>query len=303
MRIILLIFLLLINYSLFAQPYSVGHTIINLEDTSRDNRLIPIQVYYPSDSAGMDVPFIDMENKGCPWIIFTHGYHLKPKAYKNIFNTLVPIGYIVVMPATGTGLLPSHSELARDIIFLAKHLKNYTTQYKGPLHNRFDSTFCIMGHSMGGGCSCVAAAQLPEANTLVTLAAYDTNPSAISAAGEIQIPSLMISGSKDKITRPGKHQLPIFENIPAEKKIWINILGGSHCQMLSRNGFCRTGEIMLLNNPSISRDKQLEILNKYLVPWLDFTLRNDKDAGLLFINNLKKDGEIEYKSGNYRIIN
>ena len=51
----------------------------------------------------------------------------------------------------------------------------------------------ILGHSMGGGASFLAAENNPNVNTLINFAAAETNPSAISAARNITIPTVIFS--------------------------------------------------------------------------------------------------------------
>lgn len=264
-------------------------------DQERGGRKIPVQVYYPSDSSGVNVPVSEKAHEKYPLLCFAHGYRVDPELYKNIWEATVPAGYIMVLPETGEERFPSHMEYAWDIAFIVNHFAMFADTSSTILSNRVDTIECIMGHSMGGGCTYLAVEWAPSIESTVTLAAYDTNPSAIKAASTITVPSLVISGSKDKVTKPVNHQLPVYNTLKSKEKVWINILGGSHCQMHFKKALCNIGEFLMFSGRFISREKQHEIINRYMVPWLDCTLKNDPDAKSQIINQLEKDKEIEYQ--------
>ncbi len=278
MRYLLLFFILILNLSLHAQEFSIGNTKMNFTDPERNDRDIPVEVYYPADTSGEDVSLTKMNDGKFPLLIFTHGYLSKIKSYNNIREMLVPHGYIIVFPDTETGLFANHSELAKDIVFLANEFPGLAKDKESLFHDRIDTSLCLMGHSMGGGCSFLAAEMLNSVDGIITLAAYDTDPSSIEACSKIMAPTLLFGGSKDPVTRPENHQIPMYENLKSQNKTFINIIGGSHCQMSDQHKSCKITELMLFSTPDISREKQHEIMKKFMLSWLDYFMKGEEGA-------------------------
>ncbi|HEX5001031.1 MAG TPA: hypothetical protein VFW78_00915, partial [Bacteroidia bacterium] len=47
---------LMVTYSAIGQTYSMGHLSMNLVDSARNNRPVNMEVFYPADAAGYNVP-------------------------------------------------------------------------------------------------------------------------------------------------------------------------------------------------------------------------------------------------------
>ena len=93
---LILLFSVLFYNNLYAQPFQIGHTTINLIDTSRSNRNIPTEIYYPADVAGNNVSVTLANNGKFPAISFGHGFVMTWDAYQNIWDALVAEGFITV---------------------------------------------------------------------------------------------------------------------------------------------------------------------------------------------------------------
>jgi pimeloyl-ACP methyl ester carboxylesterase len=113
---------------------------------------------------------------------------------------------------------------------------------------------------------------------VITLAAYDRKREISEAALNIKVPGLLFGGSKDPVTPPAKNQLPIYESLQSGYKAFINIIGGSHCQMSDQHKSCKMSELLLFSTPDISREKQHEILESFILPWLSFHLKENEEA-------------------------
>ena len=100
-----------------------------------------------------------------------------------------------------------------------------------------------MGHSMGGGASFLAAQLNSNIKTLVNFAPAETNPSAITAAASITIPSLIFAGVNDCVTPQNTNQIPMYNGLGSSCKTLISIIGASHCQMSNSNSLCNFGEL------------------------------------------------------------
>jgi len=294
MKTSLFLISILASISLFAQPFQVGHTTITFIDSSRNNRNIATEIYYPADVAGDNVPFTLANDGKFPVIGFGHGFVMTWDAYANIWNATVPEGFIIGFPKTEGGISPSHDEFGNDIAFVIAQLSALGNNSASLFYNRVDTMNCAMGHSMGGGAAFLAAQNNPAIKAMATLAAAETNPSAIQAASAISIPSLVFAGSNDCVTPPITNQLAMYNGLPASCKTYLSISGGSHCQMAESNFLCGIGESSCSPQPSISRADQHNVINRYLLPWLKYELKADCSAGHQFDSLLVMDPAITY---------
>jgi hypothetical protein len=194
--------------------------------------------------------------------------------YAYLWEALVPAGYILALPRTEGGLFPSHGEFGRDLAFLVRKLQQEGTNPASRFYGAVGATCAVMGHSMGGGASFLAAAEDPGITALANLAAAETSPSAIGAAAGITAPALMFAGSFDCVTPPAQHQIPMYEALASDCKTLVTITGASHCQFAEYDYLCTLGEGGC-PTPGISRAVQHQITVSLLRPWLDFELRGD----------------------------
>lgn len=296
MRLIAILFLFLMFGSSEAQTYQIGHTTITLTDSSRSNRSIPTEIYYPADAAGNNVPVTTITTDKFPLLSFGHGFVMAWDAYQNIWEAVVPEGFIIAFPKTETGLSPSHAEFGKDLAFVITQLNKLSLSSSSLFYNRIDSMNCVMGHSMGGGSAFLAAQFDSTIKSLATLAPAETNPSAIQAATASSFPSLVMAGGNDCVTPPPSNQIPMYDSLQSSCKTFISINGGSHCQMAESNFFCNFGESTCSPQPTISRADQHLVINRYLIPWLKFQLKGDCFAGAQFDSLIVVDASISYQS-------
>jgi hypothetical protein len=63
---------------------------------------------------------------------------------------------------------------------------------------------------------------------------------------------------------------------------------------------CDAVEKALYPEPGISREEQHRVLDRYLLPWLQFYLRADSSAGSVFDQELLADPAVSYRrEGNF----
>lgn len=264
-----------------AQPFAIGFRAENFVDVARNNRTIATDVYYPALENGTNANFAQTTN-GFPVIVFGHGFVMTVDAYQNFVDVLVPLGYVVVLPKTEGTFSPSHQQFGLDLAFLIQHMAALNAEANNFYHNKLHPKSVLMGHSMGGGAATLAAQSFQNNVVLATFAPAETNPSAISAASQISIPSIVFAGANDCVTPPQTHQMPIYNALNSSCKQYISIIGGSHCQMANSNLFCNIGENSCTPTPSISRQTQHQHLFSLLLPWLRFHLFEDCTAGAQF---------------------
>jgi hypothetical protein len=267
--------------TLFAQPFQIGRTTLNLFDASR-NRTIATEVFYPADTNGTDVPITVSSSQTFPLLSFGHGFVMTFEAYQNFWEELVPQGYIMAFPKTEGSFSPSHTNFAKDLAFVIEAMNELNTNSNSLFFSRISPNNTVMGHSMGGGCALLAKQYSIQINHVVTFAAAETNPSAIAASSTLEIPSFTIAGINDCVTPPATNQLPIYNALQSSCKNYLGITGASHCQMADFNFFCSVGDGTCSPSPTISRDEQHQIIFSYLNLWLDYYLKENCVSGGLF---------------------
>lgn len=276
----------------FSQPYAVGSRQIDFTDPVR-NRSIPTRVFYPGTLTGNDVEFAEGT---FPLIVLGHGFAMNYQAYSNFRDSLVPKGFILVIPTTETGPFPfpDHQAFGADLRFLNTHIKAQSNVFGSVFYSHIKQKSAIMGHSMGGGAGVLASATNDQVNTLVLFAPAETNPSAIEAADSVFATALVFSGENDGVTSPEEMHLPIFNQLSTECKYFINIFGGGHCYFANPNLACDFGEGVSNPRPTITRAKQQEIVFRILIPWLDFHLKELPEGFSDFMELMIQNNEFSF---------
>ena len=289
-KIYLVVILFVYSTNIFAQSYNIGHTSTDFYDNAR-NRNITTEIYYPSDTNGYNVP-ISIGNY--PIIVFGHGFLMSWDSYDNFWSSLVPEGYILCFPTTEMGFLPDHQFFAEDLSFIATKMQMESQNSSSIFYNSVLPKTGILGHSMGGGASFIAAENNPNINTLVNFAAVETNPSAILAASNITIPSLIFSGDDDCVATPINNQNIMFDSLNSNCKTQINIINGGHCYFANENVLCSFGESSCNPNLNILRTEQQSVTNDFLKIWLNFSLKSDISSFTIFNDSLQSSNRITY---------
>lgn len=276
--------------SLSAQTFQIGHHAENpgYLDVSR-NRTVWTEVYYPANTAGDDVP---LANGNFPVIVFGHGFVIPWSGYSWVWEYFVPRGYICILPRTEGNTSPNHANFGGDLAFLAQHFT--ATENANPaslFYQKVSPKNAIMGHSMGGGASFLACQNNSNITTMVTFAPANTNPSAITAAANVNLPSLVIAGSKDCVTPTSQHQLPMYNAFPASVcKAYVEIKDGSHCHFTSGQGsadLCYSAEgLSCPFTTYTSLANQHSRTLQAAEPWLRFYLQGDCSGWTDFQANL-----------------
>lgn len=279
MKQLLLCIAFLAFISASAQTYQIGHTTVTFADPTRTGgfgsgggtgRQIQCEVYYPAGTAGDGVP---VSGNNHPVVVFGHGFVMAWDAYQNVWEDLVPKGYIVVFPRTEGGISPSHGEFGADIAFVGRTMQTRgTSDPTFAFYQKTGPTTALMGHSMGGGAALLAAQNNVDITCVAVFAAAETNPSAVTAAANIKVPILILAGANDCVTPPNTNTIPMYNNCGSKCKTLVTITGASHCQFAESNFNCNFGEATCSPSPTISRAQQhttqaiyyVKFLNKYL---------------------------------------
>ena len=274
---------ILVNLLVGAAPaaaYEIGQRVITWQDPARGNRSIPSDVFYPADVPGLNVAAAAAPPQGFPVVAFGHGFVMGSNLYGFVVQALVPAGYVVVLPATETSLLPSHANFGEDLVFLVNRLKAEDANPASFLFGRVAATGAVGGHSMGGGASFLGAQGDAGVDAVFGFAAANTNPSAITAAAGVIVPMLMLAAPGDCVAPPAWNQIPIYEASASTCKAYVSISGASHCQFNDYNFNCDLGELC---SASIGRGAQQALATALLRPWLDAVLKNDYAGWMDFL--------------------
>jgi len=294
------IFLLFLKFStlIYAQ-HSIGNYSTEFLDPSRSNRSIPVEIYYPSISEGINAQVAFGQ---FPIIIFGHGFLMSFISYQNLWEEFVPRGYIIVFPRTEEGLINDHQEFGWDLQFLVTRMQEEGVNSNSPIFGAVGNNTALMGHSMGGGAGFLAADSLsqsdnPQLKTVIGLAPAESSSngvSSISSAINVNTPALILSGSQDGVTPPEDHHLPMFNNLSSSYKTFISILGGAHCYFGEPNFFCDFGEATASSGISISREDQQDITFDFVNLWLDYTLKESCEQYYVFQDSVLNSNRITY---------
>ena len=288
-NILLIIHFLFLFLSGIQAQFPVGHTTITFNDPTRTGgfgtgggtgRQIQTEIYYPAVSIGNNVIAATGE---FPLIVFGHGFVMSWDAYQNIWEHYSSLGYIVAFPRTEGSFSPSHSDFGMDLRLVVQKVQDLNTLTSSILSGKTHPNSAIIGHSMGGGATILAAENNSSIKTIVGLAPANTSPSAIVAAVNVTVPALVFSGSQDGVTPAAEHHTPIYQGLNSSCKTFVSILGGGHCYYANTNFNCDFGETTSSTGISITRAQQQERTYSVLDPWLDYTLRENCAAYPVFV--------------------
>ena len=285
MKSLILLISCCFSISVFAQ-YQIGHTTITFNDPARTGgfgsgggagRQIQTEIYYPAATSGDNVTVASGQ---FPVITFGHGFAMSWDAYTNIWQHYAARGFILAFPRTEGGFIPgpSHGDFGTDLKQVSDKMLALNSNTSSIFNGKILQKAAIMGHSMGGGASFLAAANNPNIETVIGLAPAETNPSAIAAAANVSVPALVFSGSSDGVTPPEDHHIPIYQGLTSSCKSFVSITGGAHCYYANANFNCDFGESTSSQNVSITRTEQQTAMYSVLDPWLDFKLKGICDA-------------------------
>ena len=289
MKILFTLFVAFISFSNFAQ-YQVGHTTITFNDPARTGgtgsgggagRQIQTEIYYPAASAGDNVAVVSGQ---FPVITFGHGFAMSWDAYSNIWERYAAKGYIIAFPRTEGGLIPSpsHGDFGTDLRQVSDKMLALNSNSSSIFFGKVLQKAALMGHSMGGGATILAAANNSNIQAIIGLAPAETTPSAITAAPNVSVPALIFSGTADGVTPPADHHIPIYNGLTSSCKNFINITGGGHCYYAQTNFNCDFGESTSSPNIAIQRAAQQQLTYTILDPWLDNILKDNCDSYTTF---------------------
>ena len=227
-----------------------------------DGRSFPARVVQPTGTA----------LGAYPVVAFGHGFLQSSSRYAGTLDSIASRGYIVIAPDSETGFAPNHSRFADDLWRCLRWAGD-----PGRYPNADPDSLAVMGHSMGGGAALVAADRYDgpgQIDTVATLSAAETNPSARAASAGIAVPALYVIGSQDTIVRPATTRA-MYDGKPSPAT-FATIIGGYHCGFLDSSPLFGLG----CDSGARSRPDQLAATRTLLGDWLDRQFRGTSPSPL-----------------------
>lgn len=279
-RLVSLMFSVVTAAGAYAQPnadplespgrFGAGWRTVTVARTGGSTFAARLHYPSPAGTAGENVPF-DGSAGPYPAISFGHGFLQAVTQYQSTCDHLASHGYFVIASTSEGGLFPSHAAFAADMRACLTWLEQQNADPASPYFNAVDvQAFGLSGHSMGGGCSILAAAADLRVKCLANLAAAETNPSAITAMSGVQCPTFLIAGSQDAIVPVGTNGQRMYNAaLPGTARQLPIITGGFHCGFTDATfAFCDGG--------SIGRTEQLAITRRLLTAFFNLHLKRDQ---------------------------
>jgi dienelactone hydrolase len=249
-------------------PFQAGWRTVTV--TRPDSTQFTAVLYYPASARGQGAAF-DPSGGPYPGVTFGHGYLQAVSRYASTLEHLATWGYFAIASESQSGLFPSHSAFADDMRHCLTWLEQEGASAASPYFQavRTDA-FGASGHSMGGGCSLLAASRDGRIRAVANLAPAETNPSAAAAMPQVQVPVRLLAGSSDTVTPLAQHAQPIYNGGGAAKQLPV-LQGGWHCGFEDTSSFgCDSGPM--------PRAEQLTLARRYLTGFFELHLRRAQAA-------------------------
>ncbi|WP_329319870.1 MULTISPECIES: poly(ethylene terephthalate) hydrolase family protein [unclassified Streptomyces] len=221
-----------------AGPFAVAHTDLTV---SAAGRSFAARVWYPGTTAGADAPVAAGPHPG---LAFGHGFFQDISKYESLLTHYASWGVITVAPKSQAGLFPSHSGFADDLnaslTWLTAQNSTGGSRFAGAVDT---ARLGLSGHSMGGGAALLAAGRNSAVKAVSTLAAAETDPSAVTASGTLSMPAQYVGGSADSIAGVAGNQQKMYDAKPSPTQLRV-ITGGFHCGFVDSSGIgCDSGSL------------------------------------------------------------
>lgn len=170
-------------------------------------------------------------------IVLVPGYRGLAENYEWWGPMLASFGYAVMIIDTNT---PEDNMEARKqaLVAAVQFLRNENTESDSPIRGRIDtSKVAIMGHSLGGGASLHAAAEMAgEVGAVIPLLPYccELGQSFSADFSGLAVPTLIMATAEDTIAPPAGHARLLYDAIAAStSKVYMEFATGDHMMATS----------------------------------------------------------------------
>mgnify|MGYP001174911955 CR=1 FL=1 len=163
-------------------------------------------------------------------VAFMPGFRAPASIYEWWGPALASLGYSVFILETNT---PTDSLAARAdaLIAAVDFIKSENQNSSAPVADKIDiEKIAIMGHSMGGGASLLAATQIEDdIKAVIPLALYCCEPGQSFSGdyGNLEVPAMIIASTEDEVAPPGDHAKLLYDSIGGSRT-YIEFASGDH---------------------------------------------------------------------------
>lgn len=200
-----------------------------------------------------------------PAVAFGHGWLTGVGNYRRLLEHLASWGYVAAAPDTERGPIPSHLNLATDLLTTLDICAGVRLG-TGNISVRPDR-LALAGHGMGAGAAVIAASQR-EVAAVAALFPSPTAPSAEALAGKVDAPALILAGAAD-IDSVSSDALPLA-SAWGEGAILRSLDKATH------NGMVEGRRALAALGAGKHEPKTERLTRALLVGYLNYTLLGDK---------------------------
>jgi predicted dienelactone hydrolase len=250
--------------------YAVGHTVDVVTDASRDNRQLPIDIWYPAVPNG-DVEFTIYPLQGdtgitseiayrdaqpnpareWPMLVFSHGFGGINTQSLPLMEYLASRGFVVVAPEhTGntngdTSSTDPGGDRAPDISAVIDFMNARCTDTEDPFHNVVNTKEVgVMGHSFGGFTATAVATgfrnQTPDPRVVAIMPIAAANRAITDEElSRLTIPALFLCGTLDPLLAQQERTLALASS---DVLFGVSVVGATHTHFAN---ICQIGNWLI----------------------------------------------------------
>ena len=199
-------------------------------------------IYHPTNVSG---PFAA--------IAISPGYTARQSSISWWGERLASHGFVVITIDTNS-TSDQPSSRATQLMAALRQLVTFSNTSSHPLYRKVDpDRLGVMGHSMGGGGTLIAARDNPALKAAIPLAPWNTS----SSFSSVSVPTLIVACEADSVAPVSSHASPFYNSIPtATEKAYLEFNGADHLCPVTGNSYTR-------------------LMGKYGVAWMKRFMDND----------------------------
>lgn len=286
-------------------PWAVGHRQLSSLDPARSERPLPLELWYPVDSADANGPFTnyvlsgplslrsELAHKNAPasqagarpLVVFSHGWGGLAIQSVHLMEHLASHGFVVVAPNhtgsttadfTGGTAVPIEQALldrVPDISFVIDRILELAATPGDPLFGRIDPlAIGVAGHSLGGFTALAVKAGYegiapdPRVRAIMPIAPA-ASPISDAELANVTVPTFFMTGTIDALLADEVRAAGLIESAPFNYR--ADVIGAAHTHFAN---ICDIADALIAFGlgpslwPSIGADALVEPYNETCVP-------------------------------------